>query len=332
MVTRTLSYESYYPSYLSNYEDSECKNQREGKTSYSNGDAISDEDFAKAQQLAEASPLMKKREPDQIENITVQVFTHLCAFTDRDQRKEVEAAVLEVNEDSKENSKSSISKFKAKYSFSKIKEAFHQARDKINELPYFQSQFKSNYSHQFRPFQDDDLFEEELREEGIPTRNIIRSSLSVLAYLFLGWERFDAKEDDENQKKIEKDHKVWQERLKPHYSDVFQGEMDLIFAQAEGVSKNRQEQARSVYLQRLTFYAMLIISAIGKLISHRTVMILGLTAASITSIVMIALYGVNSFKQGQLEANLKTSILNAYNMAGTCRRSLPHQPLLMGNY
>jgi hypothetical protein len=228
---------------------------------------------------------------DDIENITVQMIIHLHKIADRENRSEIEEAIDTTN------------------SFQNSPLITH----------------KSNGSHRFRPFRKETNFNE-LEDTGqiLSFKHLARNTIAILGNIFFGLEFFESHQDKRTTEKMIqdlKDHEItWNQGLSKHYSDYFNYKlMGHAFAQADELLKNRQNSAKESYYQRITLYALLILSGVGKLTNKSAFAIIGLAASSITLIFMLVHYGTNSFKLSQQSAELKRSLEIAEKEAGVNR-------------
>lgn len=241
------------------------------------GDAISDEDFERC--YLYDSPLMKKIEVDDIENITLQIFTRLHSLADRNKRSEIQAALAPTDEG-----------------------------PEIEDDPFLEK--TDDFHHNFRPFRrETNFYAQEERERAVDTKNVARNIFSVMAKIFLGYEFLTPEQDlrtpDEMKADLNADLRTWYGGLKKHYYEYFNSKMTYAFRQADELLTHRQAYAREAYYHRLTFYATLIISAVGKLTNHRAVAIVGLAASVITLIYMLVHYGKNSYELDKKALQLK---------------------------
>lgn len=303
------------------YGEEKPKSTSTSENHFNSGDAITDDAFQEAELYANDSPKnSRKQKPDSIENITVQIFTHICSLVDRDNRQDIEDAIADPNDPF---SPSSGKKFKAN-----AKQLSPLLEEKIEEDSPFNNRF--NHSHRFRPFQRDSNFSDSDIVHPIHTQNVIRNILSALASLFLGVKLFETHKDqkslEEMKKTLKNDYFFWSKLLKDHYTTTFQAKMHLIFQHAQELLNNRENDEKIAYYQRLTFYATLIISTVGKLLGQKVVTIVGLVASSITFLFMLTHYGSTSFKQAQQEANLKTAVDNIYHETASHRLDDPTSP------
>ncbi len=239
------------------------------------------------------SPVSKKSvKVDDIENITVQILSHLQSIADRRNRSDIEAAVAPVN----------------------IKQdPFSAKRDSL---------LQKSTTSRFRPFRKDtNFYDQEDPDQVIHTRNVAQNILSALGKVLFGYEFSDSQQDGRSDEQMEQvlrdDRSFWNGGLKLSYTTALQGRMNTAFDQAEELLKFRQIFTNEVYYYRLTLYATVIVSVVGKLLSQRVMTMLGISAASITLIFMFTQYETNSIRLKRLASDLQRSVEAAESEA--CR-------------
>lgn len=277
---------------------------------------------AKVKLFAESFPF-KNKAPDWIENTTLQIFTHLCSFADRIKRTDIEAAVKTDNASAPSQLKNTTHNFHV---------FFQDMEGPVSEKNLHSPKLKTSYSQKINPYQNDNNFYEN-EDEGVKgSQSIVRIILSIFTNLFFGWELVDPKRDKRTNKDwkkvLSKDESMWN-CIKINYQDNLHGGMEKVFNKAQKLMGDRIKSEKNVYYHRVTLYAMLIISGVGRLIKNNPVTIFGLVASSITLISMIAQYGMNSFKLTEQGMDLKTSVENIY--IETAKNRLPSQWKLNAN-
>lgn len=252
------------------------------------GDAVADEVFEESQQYAEVP-----QELDDIEGITLQIFTALYSIADRKERKDIEDVIA----------------YPTPYEPESISET-HET--------------KSSRSHQFRPFQKDSNFYSDDFDPSLHSPNLMQRIVSILADLFLGIELAEQKHQtqEEMDDMLKKNYMIWQYSLKEHYTTYFQDKIQAAFREAEELVARRGFDEKIAYLQRITFYATLIITMIGKLVDHRRLAMFGTIASSITFLFMIVHYGTTSFREAQEAVSLKCNVDLIYYEASEYRTNV----------
>lgn len=252
-------------------------------------DYLTDSEF---QELYNLDPLVKK-EADDIENLTVQIFARLAILTDEQKRSDIEAAVSTVETSTLSQGSTSDS------------------TKSVLTPDIFNSQM-FGASLKLRPFRKDTNFFDEDPTVSLQTHQVANNIFSTLGKILFGYEAFDSSRDNRSINKMKEDlrddHLTWNTGLSQHYQRTFNLKMDFTFNQAEKILKVKQKIYQSAYYQRITLYAFLILSSVGKLISQRLVTVLGLVASSITLIFMLTKYGTNSMQLAQLTSDLKRSL------------------------
>lgn len=261
------------------------------------GDYLSDEEFSQLL-LPSLSPLPKKvnkkvnRPVDEVETVTMQILLHLQQFADRKNRSEIEAAIV------------------PSASNPRIKKDFHVPQRTMS-------------THSIRAFRKDTNFygHEEL-EQPIHTAHVAYNILSTLGNIFLGYEFSDSQQDSRSPEKmilaLEDDKIAWN-GLQYHYKQQFRNRMEGAFKQARALLEARQAAIKEARYQRLTLYASLILSFVGKLISQKGLTIVGLITSSITLLFMLTQYGATSVKLARLSSLLERSVGQAEAEAGDHR-------------
>lgn len=289
-----------------NLHDNKSKVAKQNQEAFFKNAGRTDKAFSQAESAAEKSPSVKKKVPDFIENLTLQIFSHLCSLADRVKRADI-AFVGKLDE------KSFASRLKNKnYSHPSL----FQEKDRTNSEKNLNTpKLKTTYSQKIGSFQNENGFYENEEEEVKSSRSTVYNILSIATTLFLGWELYDPKKDQRPIKicadEIEKDEVTWK-LFKNNYSDFFQVRMDNIFTQAKDLIEFRKRNEKIDLFLRITLYATLIISGVGKLVKNNTVAIAGLAASSLTLMIMIGNYALNSFKQSEYGTSLKSSAENIY--------------------
>lgn len=287
--------------FIDPYFSSQINNERETKQEITIGCHFTDSAIANLPSQEENRPLTDSfytKKEDSIENITVQIFAHLCSFADRFNRSDVEAATTSTPHES-------IGLSNSIYSLT----SSSQEEDAIvSPTPI--------YSHCLRPFQRETNFYRDDNEPPIHIRNVVRHIVSGFTRIFFGWELIDKQKDPRTFEEmitiLAKDRTVWKKKLREYYSPGFQYQMNTIFSKADELAKERKYDKKLAYIQRVTFYATLIIFLIGKLKGQKAVSILGLIASSATFLFMVIYHGKISFKQSQQEIDLKDAIERLY--------------------
>jgi hypothetical protein len=224
--------------------------------------------------IFEAETGRNQDQVDDIENITIQIFAGLHSLADRIKRSEIVDAT------------------------------------KPSNVKLLESYVASTHSRRFNPLRKEtNFYEQEDTEQKIRTKHVVSNILFTLGSIFFGLEFFDSHQDsrtnDEMKQKTTIDKTVWTSFLKNHYKDELNVTMNQAFTKADELLKNRQVYAKKAYYYRLTLYATLTLSLVGKVMKQKVFTILGLAASLITLIFMLILYGTNSLKQARLGADLK---------------------------
>lgn len=242
------------------------------------------EDFEEALPFAKISPLSKKIEPDPIENVTLQIFAHLHEIADRKVREEIEKVV-----------------------------------DPIANEPL--SPKKQSHSYSSHYYLSDSNFLDQDFGFPVHTPNVIQNMIDSFTELFLGWRA----SDDKNQKSIHKlkemfedDQNSWN-YIKDDYSKEYRSKMDNIFKTAGKLITERMQDANRAYVYRVSFYAGLIITAVGYCLSRTLTTATGLACSLSAFGFMIKHYVDFSFRQMQHESELKTAVESIYYEAGKHR-------------
>lgn len=260
------------------------------------GDYLSDDEFNQLQ-LSSLSPLPKKvyrkvdTPVDEVETVTMQILLHLQQFADRKNHSEIEAAI-------------------APASNPRIKKDFQVHQRTIS-------------SHSVRAFRKDtNFYGHEDLEQPIHTAHVAHNIFSTLGNIFLGYEFSNSQQDSRSPEKmmlaLDDDRAAW-DRFQNYYKLPFRRRMIETFSQARDLLKARQIATKEARYQRLTLYASLIMSFVGKLISQKGVTILGLIASSITLLFMLTQYGATSVKLARLSSLLERSVGQAEGEAGIYR-------------
>jgi hypothetical protein len=243
------------------------------------------------------------KQADGIENATLSIFIHLCSLADGKERKSIEAAIAPIDD---------------------VINSLKLSDDDAINSPKLSENPKLNLSQRRRHFPypyKDTNFDYNDFEDSIHTGNVIHNLFTRFAEIFLGW-RFirsgeETKSIEQLRKRLSNDHTFWEKNLKKFYTESFQISMNEIFKKAEKVLEDRSHHERRAFLQRVTFYASLIISIVGKLLKQPTFTRLGIAAASITLIFMVT--NPRYFEQTAKETDLK----NAIDLA--CKQGRSHR-------
>lgn len=279
------------------------------------GAAVSDETFALSDRFATA------QEVDDVENMTLQVITHLYSVVDRKKRTDIEQALTKN----------------------------HHSEDES----LFSPSTKFSYSQQFRPFERDTNFNDEMDNRPIHVQSTVQGIFSTLAKIFwgeavniqeieqshfysvykifLGQKFIDEQKELMSFNEIDKtyldDKNVWNTYLQPHYpSMMFQKKMERAFFQAQELIKKRKADEIAAQSQRSFFYMALGFSVIGNILGQRVISILGVGVSVITFLFMLRHYGTNTFMQYQQAADLKVTMDDVYEASLTARK--PSSPEL----
>lgn len=251
-------------------------------------DAVLDKEFDEAIRFAKVSPSVKKGVPDDIENITVQIFAHLYELANWSKCKEGEdweAILAGCSPSPKKFSSSKSSRF---------------------------LQAESNFS-------DDSYLDYPIHAD-----NSISNLLNAISEIFFGM-RFDKEKTQKTPIEIEvvlkKDRVTWK-TLRLNYTPYFRLKMKQVFQNARELLKERIKDNKIALYCRIAFYAGLIISVVGTLTSKKFVALIGISASLITSGYMIVRYAIASLRQAQHESNLKLSIDSIYYEAAKHRLDL----------
>lgn len=232
-----------------------------------------------------ANFVYKPGEADPVENLTVKIFAHLYEIADRKIRKEIEKIVTPITIEPQSPKKKS-------YSYS---------------APYYLS--------------DSNFLDEEF---GIPvhTPNAIQNMIASFTELFFG-RNFS---DEKNQKSthdlkvmLNGDRKDWNDYIKANYKQYFQDQMEIVFNAADKLLKERIEDAHIALASRISFYAGLIITAVGYCLNQNKCTVMGLCGSLVAFGYMIKHYIDFSVRQMQHESVIKTTIDNIYYEAGKNR-------------
>lgn len=270
------------------YNPKELKEKKSAMTVHWDEDAIPDEAFAEAELQAKNSPSLKKRSPDDVENITLGIFANLCEVVDGKERREVKSAVTPLSSDSP-------------------------------------TPLKKHHSHSSRFLQDSESnFSSDDFGSPINSQTVIQNIFHGIAEIFFGWDVFTihphAKTTEEMGDMVRKDKITWKTLCKQgHYSDYFQAQMQSIFKDADELLAERTKEEQATNSQRISFYAGFIIAAVGKLLGHTYLAAAGFATASIIFVFMASQYISSSFSQRPRELKLAATIAAAYHDAAKHR-------------
>lgn len=253
---------------------------------------------------------LKPAEVDKVEDLTLRMFTHFQTIADRIPRSAIEAAIgenLAKNQDGVQK-----------------KQEVQQVQDGAKNLD------SPNLDYvQFRPFGNETNF-----EWGIFNQNHHNSQIGeltstifrILKDIFFGGDPtisnlrhkdLDHRTPDEMGKMLITDHTIWncEMGLKDSYSEYFRSKMTHIFSQARDLLLGRKRYARNHFYQRITFYALLVITTCGKLMNQKVLQTSGLIFSAVTLFWMIKDYRSYFFKQRDQIHKLKSDLEEAYKEA-----------------
>lgn len=279
-------------------------------------DALSDEDVERYFLYPFAvrgkdTPGIKKDKIDQVENITLQILAHLSSIADRQDRSEIEAAISPV-------------KIEAPLSPPLYNPPLDRDLDLLDQkanLPIF---------YQFQdPFRKETNFnEQEDPEVIINTTNVAYNILSTLGDIFLGYDFFNSgkntKTDAEMEVQLRDDRTYWFKVLNKNYESHFRIKVADALDRAGFLLKDRQDFAKEAYYHRLTLYATLILSLLGKLLNQKALTIFGLATSSITLIFMLTHYKTKTITLKGDSNKLKNLVATAESLAYRNRKLDPY--------
>lgn len=263
---------------------------------FSPGDAVADEDFERWYSPApprmdggEPKPTLPmtknspEPEPDQIEDLTLRIFTHLHTMADRLDRTAFEAVT-----------------------------APKEGREQYIKEKYYP---KYHSAYPVRPFRKETNFSSEGIELPINANGVISKVIAILGNIFLGYENSyeDKRTPAQMEEELNEDILLWQGNggLSFYYSEQFNRKMNNAFRLAKEILTDRKNCSAHAKTQRITFYVLLVLSALSKILSRSTMTMLFFIATSGYLTYMLTSYGRNSYRQGMLESDLKSSLETA---------------------
>lgn len=233
--------------------------------------------------------------PDDVEDITIQIFAHLLTLSDGIKRDEIEKAILLPGKE--------ISSFSLK------------------RLQSLQSQYLKKQSLNFPPYQTGTNFYEKEGDSSEGSTPLVgaKNIYAIVTDLFLGRRIYSLQEDRrsalELSASLKLDMNTWNAKIREYYKDPFQDEMKNIFNKAKERINIKKNFEKTIYCNRITFFSTLGLSIFAKITSFKKIFVVGFVAFSVNLIFMVIYYGKSSFKLSEQGASLKASVNKSYEKA-----------------
>lgn len=100
----------------------------------------------------------------------------------------------------------------------------------------------------------------------------------------------------------------WRDACSQYYTKNYHKKVHDAFLRASLLFKEKESYSKLSYYQRISLYASLIISTVGKLLNSSAMTFCGLASASLIFLSMIAHYAISQFKLDQESSLLKQSV------------------------